>query len=158
MFVSMASASSDKAAEFFSILISPTRKTRSRRSRARINAVITIPTVRGITEPICSCTRTIEGGVSGGGSTSCVKRSFGASKSAGSSRARACPGFADHKNELSAAEYAERIAAGELYDATLSFQIQNGFEVRGVLENYIRDEATDGWSALIVWRNPEHSS
>ena len=68
------------------------------------------------------------------------------------------PGFADHKHELSAAKYAERVAAGELYDPTLGFQIQNGFEVRGVLENYIHDAATDGWSALIVWKNPEQSA
>ena len=67
------------------------------------------------------------------------------------------PGFADHKHELSAAEYVEKVAAGELYDPTLSFQLENGFEVRGVLENYIQDEETDGWSALIVWEDPERS-
>jgi len=66
------------------------------------------------------------------------------------------PGFADHKHEMSAAEYVSKVVAGTLYDATLSFQLGNGFEVRGVLENYIDDEATDGWSALIVWENPEY--
>lgn len=66
------------------------------------------------------------------------------------------PGFADYKHELSAAEYVEKVAGGELYDPTLSFQLENGFEVRGVLENYIADEETDGWSALIVWENPDH--
>ena len=68
------------------------------------------------------------------------------------------PGFADHKHELSAAQYADKVVAGELYDPTLSFQIENGFAVRGVLEKYIHDDATDGWSALIVWENQEHSS
>jgi len=66
------------------------------------------------------------------------------------------PGFADHKHDLSAAEYVSKVVAGSLYDSTLSFQLGNGFEVRGVLENYIEDEATDGWSALIVWENPEY--
>lgn len=66
------------------------------------------------------------------------------------------PDFAKHKDVMTAAEYVERVAAGELYDATLSFQLENGFEVRGVLENYIEDEATDGWSALIVWENPDY--
>jgi GNAT superfamily N-acetyltransferase len=66
------------------------------------------------------------------------------------------PGFADHKHEMSAAEYVSKVVAGTLYDSTLSFQLRNGFEVRGVLENYINDEATDGWSALIVWENPEY--
>jgi ribosomal protein S18 acetylase RimI-like enzyme len=65
------------------------------------------------------------------------------------------PGYADHKQRMSAADYVAKVAAGELYDATLSFQLQNGFQVRGVLANYIRDEAIDGWAALIVWENPE---
>jgi GNAT superfamily N-acetyltransferase len=68
------------------------------------------------------------------------------------------PGFADHKHQMSAADYVSKVAAGGLYDATLSFQLQNGFEARGVLENYIDDEATDGWSALIVWENPDYGA
>ena len=65
------------------------------------------------------------------------------------------PDFVNHKADMSAAEYVDRVARGELYDATLTFQLQNGFTIRGVLENYIEDEATDGWSALIVWENPD---
>jgi hypothetical protein len=41
-----------------------------------------------------------------------------------------------------------------MYDATLSFQLENGFRVAGLLENYLKDDSTDGWSALIVWDNP----
>ncbi|MBT8199480.1 MAG: GNAT family N-acetyltransferase [Acidimicrobiia bacterium] len=65
------------------------------------------------------------------------------------------PGYAEHKHEMTAAEYCDRVVAGELYDQTLTFQLENGFEVRGVLEHYIDDAATDGWASLIVWRNPE---
>lgn len=60
-----------------------------------------------------------------------------------------------HKGAMTAPEYVERVARGELYDATLSFQMENGFEIRGMLENYLADEATDGWAALIVWQNPD---
>ena len=66
------------------------------------------------------------------------------------------PGFVDHKATLSAQEYVDKVARGDLYDATLTFQLENGFEIRGVLENYIEDEETDGWSALIVWDNPDY--
>jgi ribosomal protein S18 acetylase RimI-like enzyme len=66
------------------------------------------------------------------------------------------PDFAKHKHEMSAAEYVEKVAAGELYDSTLTFQLGNGFRTCGVLENYIQDEATDSWSALIVWDNPDY--
>ena len=45
--------------------------------------------------------------------------------------------------------------AGRIYDRTLSFQLSNGFEVRGVLENYLEDEANDGWAALIVWEDED---
>lgn len=61
------------------------------------------------------------------------------------------PGFFDHKSVMSAREYVDRVVSGEVSDPTLSFQLANGFEVRGLLENYIEDEADDGWATLIVW-------
>ncbi len=64
------------------------------------------------------------------------------------------PGFFHHKTTMSAHEYVTRVVAGELRDPTLSFQISNGFEVRGLLEDYLDDEADDGWAALIVWESP----
>ena len=61
--------------------------------------------------------------------------------------------YHEHKAEMSAAEYCRRVVAGELYDPTLTFQLDNGFEVRGVLENYLDDSQNDGWASLIVWTN-----
>jgi len=61
------------------------------------------------------------------------------------------PGYADKKAAMSAATYVKKVAAGELYDPTLTFQIRNGFEVRGVLENYMEDPTVDSWASLIVW-------
>lgn len=63
--------------------------------------------------------------------------------------------FKDHKAAMSASEYVASVAAGELYDRTLTFQLDNGFEVRGVLPNYIEDSENDGWAALIVWENDD---
>lgn len=65
------------------------------------------------------------------------------------------PGFAAHKAEMSIAGYVDKVVAGELYDATLTFQIENDFRVAGLLENYIRDQVTNGTSVLIVWDNPD---
>ncbi|HEY7563847.1 MAG TPA: GNAT family N-acetyltransferase [Acidimicrobiia bacterium] len=65
------------------------------------------------------------------------------------------PGYSAHKGQISTNEYLERVAAGELYDSTLSFQMENGFRVVTILKNYIRDEVTDGDSVLIVWDNPD---
>ncbi|MDH3498989.1 MAG: GNAT family N-acetyltransferase [Acidimicrobiia bacterium] len=66
--------------------------------------------------------------------------------------------FYEHKHEMSAQEYCDKVSASELYDPTLTMQIENGFEVRGVLANYLADEKNDGWAALIVWENPEMAS
>jgi GNAT superfamily N-acetyltransferase len=66
------------------------------------------------------------------------------------------PGYPEHRDAMTAPEYINSVAAGELYDPTLSFQIENGFRVAGALENYLQDEETDSYSALIVWDNPEY--
>ena len=66
------------------------------------------------------------------------------------------PGYAFHRG-LSVHDYVERVLAGELFDPTLSFQLKNGFTVRGLLENYLEDEASDNWATLIVWE-PEAPS
>jgi GNAT superfamily N-acetyltransferase len=67
------------------------------------------------------------------------------------------PGYADHKHEMSADDYIGEVRAGRLYDPTLSFQLENGFEAPTALADYIEDEAVDNYAALIVWHNPDHS-
>ena len=48
------------------------------------------------------------------------------------------------------------MVAREIWDSTLSFQLKNGFTVRGMLENYIEDGASDNWATLICWKNPAY--
>ncbi|MFN8492078.1 MAG: GNAT family N-acetyltransferase [Caldilineaceae bacterium] len=66
------------------------------------------------------------------------------------------PGYAQYKQTMPVREYVDRVVAGELYDTTLSFQLRQGFRVRGLLENYIEDSASDNWSTLIEWVNPDY--
>ena len=68
------------------------------------------------------------------------------------------PGFAEHKHEMSAADYATAVASGELFDATLSFQLANGFELLGVVAGYVDDPQADGWASFIVWHNSDAPS
>lgn len=63
------------------------------------------------------------------------------------------PGYYHYKETMSAAEYVAKVVEGEMTDPTLTFQLSNGFEVRGMLEGYLDDEADDGWAALIVWED-----
>ena len=67
------------------------------------------------------------------------------------------PGYFHHKGEMTVDEYVDRVVSGEMSDPTLSFQLSNGFEVRGLLEGYLEDEADDGWATLIVWENPKYA-
>jgi GNAT superfamily N-acetyltransferase len=65
------------------------------------------------------------------------------------------PGYANHKDDMDTQTYVARVREGELYDSTLSFQMANGFRIVTILRNYIRDDVTNGDSALIVWDNPD---
>ncbi len=67
------------------------------------------------------------------------------------------PGYAHYKTKLSVQAYVDQVVAGELTDPTLSFQLRNGFRVRGLIENYIEDSASDNWSTLIEWVNPDYA-
>lgn len=63
------------------------------------------------------------------------------------------PGYPKYREQFTPSEYAERVAADKLYDPTLSFQLKMGFQLRGMIENYMDDSATGGWATLIVWEN-----
>ena len=67
------------------------------------------------------------------------------------------PTYADYKDSLSYEDYIDKVVAGEIFGSTLSVQLRNGFEVAGILENYIEDEASDNRATLIIWRNPDYS-
>ena len=56
---------------------------------------------------------------------------------------------------MSADEYIDKVVAGELYDATLSFQLENGFRAMGAIPNYLSDPSVGDNAVLIVWDNPE---
>lgn len=61
------------------------------------------------------------------------------------------PGFEEFIGKIPIDQYVKEVVAGERHDPTLSFQLSQGFEVRGLLENYLDDPADDGWATLIVW-------
>ncbi|MBE7504262.1 MAG: GNAT family N-acetyltransferase, partial [Verrucomicrobiales bacterium] len=64
--------------------------------------------------------------------------------------------YQEHAAEMSAEEYAYRVAAGELRDLVLSFQIREGFTLRGVMPHYLRDPRSHNFASLIEWLNPDY--
>ncbi len=61
-----------------------------------------------------------------------------------------------HCEKMSAEEYVRRVQAGELRDGVLSFQLKQGFQVRGVLKDYLPDPRSCNFAALIEWLNPDY--
>lgn len=67
------------------------------------------------------------------------------------------PGLAKRLRRFGSAEaYLEAVMQKQVRDPVLSFQIGNGFEVLGVVENYlVGDRDSLGFGAHLVWHNPK---
>lgn len=65
-------------------------------------------------------------------------------------------GYSDHAGKMSVEEYVRRVEAGDIVDPVLSFQLKQGFVVRGVLHNYITDPRSLNHASLIEWLNPDY--
>jgi len=64
--------------------------------------------------------------------------------------------YCDHAGKMSAEEYAHRVVAGEFRDLVLSFQLREGFVLRGVIPHYLRDPRSHNHASLIEWLNPDY--
>lgn len=62
------------------------------------------------------------------------------------------PGFAAHAEAMSIHDYLEAVQCGDLFDPTLSKQLQVGFTILSALPRYARDPETHGFAALIFMR------
>ena len=66
------------------------------------------------------------------------------------------PGYQAYADSLTIAQYVLRVHQSLLYDPTLSMQLRNGFQVRGILYNYLSDPRSHHAAALIVRENPAY--
>jgi predicted amidohydrolase/GNAT superfamily N-acetyltransferase len=66
------------------------------------------------------------------------------------------PGYRRAKRKVDGPEdYIAKVREGKLRDPVIGFQLSNGFAPIGVLPAYLPDDpASDGFAALMVWRNP----
>jgi len=63
-------------------------------------------------------------------------------------------GYHRYAHRMSAEEYVIRVVRGKLHDATLSFQLKQGFHVLGVVSGYLHyDPESRGYAAIIEWIN-----
>ncbi len=64
--------------------------------------------------------------------------------------------FQNYADKFSPEEYVARVKEEEIHDPVLSFQLKEGFVVRAVMPNYIRDERSHNHATLIEWLNPDY--
>lgn len=64
--------------------------------------------------------------------------------------------YHEYADQMSPQEYAYRVAAGELKDLVLSFQLREGFALRGVMPHYLNDPKSHNHASLIEWLNPDY--
>lgn len=64
--------------------------------------------------------------------------------------------YHEHAGKMSPEEYAYQVSAGELKDLVLSFQLREGFILRGVMPHYLRDPKSHNYASLIEWLNPDY--
>lgn len=64
------------------------------------------------------------------------------------------PGYHRHAERLTAEEYLQEVVAGKLKDPVITFLLNVGRLPISVVENYIEDEESLNYAALMEWRNP----
>src|SRR5690606_187169 len=68
------------------------------------------------------------------------------------------PGYARRRRQYpDPQDYLEAVKNREIRDPTIGFQLANGFEALGVLEDYDpEDEPSLGYATHMLWRNPRY--
>jgi hypothetical protein len=67
------------------------------------------------------------------------------------------PGYHKKANDMTPQEYIHAITKGELKDPVISFLLRCGRTPVHVSENYLEDEESCHYGALMEWKNPFHS-
>lgn len=62
-------------------------------------------------------------------------------------------GYRKYQRTMTLREYARKVRSGEIFDPTVSMQINRGFEPGPVIEGYIEAPPAEDNAMLIVWEN-----
>ncbi|MNJ35762.1 Acetyltransferase (GNAT) family protein [compost metagenome] len=64
------------------------------------------------------------------------------------------PGYHLHEEHMTAEEYLDAVVSGKLRDPIITFMLRCGRTPIGVAANYLEDEESCHYGALMEWRNP----
>lgn len=67
------------------------------------------------------------------------------------------PGYDGYRDTLSIAQYVLHVQQARLHDPTLTMQLRNGFQVRGILYDHINDPRSNNACTLIIRDNPHYT-
>lgn len=65
-------------------------------------------------------------------------------------------GYGKVKDQISVKDYVAGVAAGTIFDPTVSIQLRRDFKVHGIIDYYLDDPVCDNKAALLVWHNPDY--
>lgn len=67
------------------------------------------------------------------------------------------PGYARHKDKMTAREYVEKVINKAIYDPVLTVQIANGFVLKRIIKEYMEsDTQSVGYATLLEWTNIDY--
>jgi len=65
-------------------------------------------------------------------------------------------GYHRYKNQMSVRDYAEKVATRQIIDPTVTMQMNRGFRLGGVIEDYLPEEWAGNAAMTIIWDNPDY--
>ena len=67
------------------------------------------------------------------------------------------PGYVEHRNEMTAHEYVEKVESKAIFDPVLTAQLANDFELKKLTPEYLpSDEDSSGWATHMEWTNIDY--
>jgi ribosomal protein S18 acetylase RimI-like enzyme len=64
------------------------------------------------------------------------------------------PGYHKYADSMTAKEYLDSVIRGDIKDPVITFMLRSGRTPVGVVENYLDDEESRNYAALMEWKNP----
>ena len=64
------------------------------------------------------------------------------------------PGYHKYASRMTAEQYLADVVAGQLADPVITFLMRCGRTPLGVVKDYLEDEESCGYAALMEWHNP----
>lgn len=65
-------------------------------------------------------------------------------------------GYESYADDMDVVTYGEKVIAGDIYDPTVSMQINRGFRAEYVVTDYLDEPPAGDAGVLIIWDNPDY--